>query len=153
VSAPQAAMSEAVVKSSWQEHAKLISAAWQKGVESILETAECLCRAKAELLNIPEHASHGFLLCRRTQFEFEKSFTMSLHEVEQHHSRAERDRALDDQRVMTILQWAEVNGFSVWTGRRMIRAGKGPKILQLSPRRIGITVAANRAWQQARERA
>jgi hypothetical protein len=37
--------------------------------------------------------------------------------------------------------------------RQLIQAGKGPKILQLSPRQIGITVAANREWQQARERA
>jgi predicted site-specific integrase-resolvase len=76
---------------------------------------------------------------------------MSLHEVER--SQTERERALDDQRVMTIAQWCEVNGFSIWTGKRLIKAGLGPKILQLSPRRIGITVAANRAWQQARERA
>jgi hypothetical protein len=34
----------------------------------------------------------------------------------------------------------------------LIKAGQGPKILQLSPRRIGITVRANREWQQARER-
>jgi hypothetical protein len=54
---------------------------------------------------------------------------------------------------MTLRQWCEVNGFSWWTGQRLIKAGKGPKILQLSPRRIGITIRANREWQQARERA
>jgi hypothetical protein len=32
-----------------QEHVRLIAAAWQKGVESIIESGECLCRAKAEL--------------------------------------------------------------------------------------------------------
>ena len=78
---------------------------------------------------------------------------MSLREAEQQPHRSERDRALDDQRVMTLRQWSEVNGFSWDTGRRLIRSGQGPKILQLSPRRIGITVAANREWQQARERA
>jgi hypothetical protein len=78
---------------------------------------------------------------------------MSLHEVEQHRSQTERERALDDQRVMTLRQWSEVNGFSIFTGRRLIKAGQGPKILQLSPRRIGVTVRANREWQQARERA
>jgi hypothetical protein len=79
---------------------------------------------------------------------------MSLREAEQQSLRiSERDRALDDQRVMTLAQWCEVNGFSWWTGQRLIKAGKGPKILQLSPRRIGITVRANREWQQARERA
>jgi hypothetical protein len=80
--------------------------------------------------------------------------TVTLREAEQQSRRiSERDRALDDQRVMTLAQWCEVNGFSWWTGQRLVKAGKGPKILQLSPRRIGITVAANREWQQARERA
>jgi hypothetical protein len=78
---------------------------------------------------------------------------MTLREAEQHRSQTERNPALDDQRVMTLRQWSEVNGFSIFTGRRLIKSGQGPKILQLSPRRIGITVAANRAWQQARERA
>ena len=44
------------------------------------------------------------------------------------HHQSDRDelaRALDDQRVMTIAQWAEVNGFSVWTGQRLIKAGRG----------------------------
>ena len=61
--------------------------------------------------------------------------------------RNERDRALDDQRVMTIPQWAEVNGFSIWTAQRLIKAGKAPPITQISDRRIGITVANNRKWQ------
>jgi predicted DNA-binding transcriptional regulator AlpA len=78
---------------------------------------------------------------------------MTLREAEQQPHRSERDRALADQRVMTLRQWCEVNGFSWWTGQRLIKAGQGPKILQLSPRRIGITVRANREWQQARERA
>jgi hypothetical protein len=78
---------------------------------------------------------------------------MSLREAEQQRHRDERDRALDDQRVMTIDQWCVVNGFSIWTGKRLIKAGKGPKITQISDRRIGITVANNRRWQQSRERA
>ncbi len=36
--------------------------------------------------------------------------------------------------------------------RRLIKAGKSPKITQISDRRIGITVGNNRAWQQSRER-
>jgi hypothetical protein len=79
---------------------------------------------------------------------------MTLREAEQQpHRISERDRALDDMRVMTLRQWCEVNDLSWWTGQRLIKAGQGPKILQLSPRRIGITVRANREWQQARERA
>jgi predicted site-specific integrase-resolvase len=70
-------------------------------------------------------------------------------------SEAERplSRALDDQRVMTIREWCEVNGFSWDTGRRLRRAGKGPTITQLSDRRIGVTIADNRRWQQGRSRA
>jgi len=77
---------------------------------------------------------------------------MTLREAERH-ARSERERALDDQRVMTIPQWAEVNGFSIWTAQRLLKAGKGPPITQISDRRIGITVGNNRKWQASRERA
>jgi hypothetical protein len=65
----------------------------------------------------------------------------------------ELTRALDDQRVMTIPQWCTVCGFSLDTGRRLLKAGKGPIVTQISDRRIGITVGNNRRWQRARERA
>jgi hypothetical protein len=77
---------------------------------------------------------------------------MTLRETEQQR-RNERDRALDDDRVMTIPQWCEVNGFSIWTGHRLLKAGRGPTVTQISDRRIGITVANNRKWQKSRERA
>lgn len=54
---------------------------------------------------------------------------------------------------MTLRQWCEVNGFSWATGLRLIKAGKGPVITQISDRRIGVTVANNGKWQAARERA
>ena len=50
---------------------------------------------------------------------------------------------LDDNRVLSFHQWCELNGFSPATGRRIINAGNGPIITQLSPRRIGVTVANN----------
>jgi hypothetical protein len=89
---------------------------------------------------------------------------MALREAERRHKQRQQsdpihdreielNRALDDQRVMTVPQWCEVNGFSIWTGKRLIAAGKGPKITQLSDRRIGVTLANNRAWQKSRERA
>jgi predicted site-specific integrase-resolvase len=74
---------------------------------------------------------------------------MTLREQER---RSERDRALDDHRVMTIKQWFEVNGFSEKTGRRLLKAGKGPVITQISDRRIGVTVASNAKWQASRAR-
>lgn len=65
---------------------------------------------------------------------------------------SERDRAIDDQRVMTKHQCAEVNGISIWTLERQIKAGKGPVLTRISDRRIGVTVGNNRRWQQSRER-
>jgi len=67
-------------------------------------------------------------------------------------AQAERDRALDDMRVMSIPKWCEICGFSIWTGKRLLKAGKGPPITQISDRRIGITIRANREWQAARVR-
>jgi hypothetical protein len=59
----------------------------------------------------------------------------------------------DDRRVMTFAEWIELNALSRDTARRLFKSGQGPRVLQLSSRRIGITVAANREWQLARERA
>jgi predicted DNA-binding transcriptional regulator AlpA len=57
-----------------------------------------------------------------------------------------------DNRVLSFPQWCQLNGFSPATGRRLIKGGQGPIITQLSPRRIGVTVANNAAWQVARTR-
>src|SRR5262249_44904808 len=65
----------------------------------------------------------------------------------------ELERAVDDHRLLSIPQAAKVCGISVWTLRRLIKAGKGPRITQISDRRIGITVGNLRNWQQSRERA
>jgi predicted DNA-binding transcriptional regulator AlpA len=66
-------------------------------------------------------------------------------------TKIERERAHPD-RVLTFRQWCAVNGFSVTTGQRLVKAGKGPRILQLSARRLGIRESDNRAWQEARVR-
>jgi predicted DNA-binding transcriptional regulator AlpA len=60
---------------------------------------------------------------------------------------------LDNQRVLSFKQWCALNGISVPTGRRLLDAGNGPEIIRLSPRRIGVTLAANAAWQEARTKA
>jgi hypothetical protein len=70
---------------------------------------------------------------------------------DQRRARAVAER--DDRRVMTFGEWCELNAISRETGKRIIKSGRGPTVLQLSPRRIGITIAANRSWQQAMERA
>jgi hypothetical protein len=58
-----------------------------------------------------------------------------------------------DSQVLTFAEWCRLNRFSQRTGRRVISAPGGPPVVRLSPRRIGITVGANRLWQQSRERA
>jgi hypothetical protein len=78
---------------------------------------------------------------------------MTLQEAERRRRQIERDRAnLDDHRVLSFRQWCELNGFSPATGRRIINAGNGPIVTQLSPRRIGVTVGNNAIWQASRAR-
>jgi hypothetical protein len=54
--------------------------------------------------------------------------------------------------VLLFAEWCQLNRFSERTGRRLIAAGDGPQLTQLSNHRFGITVANNAAWQKARER-
>jgi hypothetical protein len=78
---------------------------------------------------------------------------MTLQEAERRRRQSEHDRAdLNDHRVMSFRQWCELNGFSLSTGRRILAGDGGPVVTQLSERRIGITVANNRAWQESRTR-
>lgn len=93
---------------------------------------------------------------------------MTMQEAERRRRQSERDKAIyserrraglgddaippDDNRVLTFKQWCALNGISAATGRRIINAGTGPVITQLSPRRIGVTVANNRAWLASRSR-
>jgi hypothetical protein len=57
-----------------------------------------------------------------------------------------------DDRVLTFAQWCALNSLGERTGRRILQSGSGPAVVQLSERRIGVTVRENRRWQQARER-
>ena len=59
--------------------------------------------------------------------------------------------SLSDDQVLTFAEWCALNGISSRTGRRILESPDAPLIVRLSPRRIGIRVAANRAWQHARE--
>lgn len=64
----------------------------------------------------------------------------------------DRDRAVDELRVVTIRQAAEILGISVWTLKREIAAGRGPKVTQLSDRRVGITLGNIGRYEASRER-
>jgi len=77
---------------------------------------------------------------------------MTLQEAERRRQQSKRDCEAEDHRVLSFRQWCELNGFSLATGRRIVNAGNGPVITQLSARRIGITVANNAAWQASRAR-
>jgi predicted DNA-binding transcriptional regulator AlpA len=70
----------------------------------------------------------------------------SLQTTEYHRKRplAHRDR------VLTFYEWCALNGFSIATGRRLVKAGLGPPVLQLSKRRLGIRESDNATWQQSR---
>jgi hypothetical protein len=58
-----------------------------------------------------------------------------------------------DDRCLTFNEWCALNGIGQRTGRRILKSGNGPAVVQLSDRRIGVTVRANREWQESRERA
>jgi hypothetical protein len=75
---------------------------------------------------------------------------MTPQEAERRRRQSERDRANNDNQVLTFSEWCNSNTFSQATGRRIRKAGKGPRFIQLSDRRIGVTVGDNRAWQEER---
>jgi hypothetical protein len=55
-----------------------------------------------------------------------------------------------DAEVLTFSEWCKLNRISEATGWRLKRSGKGPVFVRVGIRRIGVTVAANRAWQKKR---
>ncbi len=57
---------------------------------------------------------------------------------------------MDDDRVMSFDDWCNLNGFSRSTGQRIVASGKGPRFIQLSEKRKGVTIGENRRWQQSR---
>jgi len=59
--------------------------------------------------------------------------------------------SLADDQVLTFPEWCRLNRISERTGYRIIKGPDGPKTVQISARRFGIRVAANREWQRARE--
>jgi hypothetical protein len=54
--------------------------------------------------------------------------------------------------VLTFNEWCRLNRFSGRTGRRILNGPNPPEVTMLSPKRIGITIGANRRWQAARTR-
>jgi predicted DNA-binding transcriptional regulator AlpA len=58
-----------------------------------------------------------------------------------------------DAQVLRLREWAELAGVSMRTARRILASGTGPRIVQLSSKRVGVTVGAHKRWLEARERA
>jgi predicted DNA-binding transcriptional regulator AlpA len=65
-----------------------------------------------------------------------------------------RDKRLtstrDDMRVIRWKDWYESKGFGKDTARRLRLSGKGPRIVHLSARAIGVTVRDDREWTESR---
>jgi len=58
----------------------------------------------------------------------------------------------DDLKVLTLREWAALNTLSFQTAKRILASGEGPRVVQLSARRVGIRVIDNARWQEARVR-
>jgi predicted DNA-binding transcriptional regulator AlpA len=56
----------------------------------------------------------------------------------------------DNDRVMSLPEFARDCGLSLATVRRRIADGTGPRIVRLSPRRVGVRVRDRRHWLDAR---
>jgi predicted DNA-binding transcriptional regulator AlpA len=72
--------------------------------------------------------------------------------AEQKHRRTEEATRNYDERILTFPEWCTLNSLSPATGRRLLKSGDGPKVVQLSPRRIGVSLRANREWLATRAR-
>jgi len=59
---------------------------------------------------------------------------------------------LNDCQVLTTREWSQLANISVRTAKRLFAANAGPQRVQLSSNRCGVTVAAHKAWLEARTR-
>jgi predicted DNA-binding transcriptional regulator AlpA len=53
------------------------------------------------------------------------------------------------ERVFTLREVAKLTTLSLATLRRTIKAGDGPRVIRLSPRRLGVRESDFAVWQQA----
>jgi predicted DNA-binding transcriptional regulator AlpA len=67
-------------------------------------------------------------------------------------NRRRREPALEPRRILTVREWAQLNSLGLPTARRIIAAGDGPKITQLTVGRIGIREDHAAEWQNSRVR-
>ncbi|HKF09668.1 MAG TPA: transcriptional regulator [Xanthobacteraceae bacterium] len=59
-------------------------------------------------------------------------------------------KSFDDYQVLRWDDWCASKGFSRSTGDRIRKSGKGPRVVQLGERAIGVTRKDDREWTEAR---
>jgi hypothetical protein len=52
----------------------------------------------------------------------------------------------DDDRVMLLSEWRQLRRMSKETELRLRKLGLGPQLVHLGPRRLGVTVRADKEW-------
>jgi predicted DNA-binding transcriptional regulator AlpA len=58
----------------------------------------------------------------------------------------------DQDRVLTMAEWAKECSISPRTARELIATGQGPRVVELSANRLGIRVCDHREWLAERIR-
>jgi len=61
----------------------------------------------------------------------------------------ESARALGTDYVMRFDVWCKLAGISLSTGKRRVKAGKGPRITWMAPHRKGVRVSHHHEWLDA----
>jgi len=59
---------------------------------------------------------------------------------------------LHPNQILTLREWAALNNISLRTALRILASGSGPIVTQLSPHRVGVSIANNAKWQASRAR-
>jgi hypothetical protein len=75
---------------------------------------------------------------------------MSTREVRRRHQGAREPYDPELHRVMVWAVFLERNKLSKPQGWRLRKAGEGPQVVHLGKRRLGVTYASERAWQESR---
>ena len=79
---------------------------------------------------------------------------MTLREAERRRAQSEKDRARPQpDYVRSVREWAQINGFSIATARRIIASGEGPPVLQLSNGAKASATSTTRRGRRAASRA
>jgi hypothetical protein len=78
--------------------------------------------------------------------QHEEATVRSINSHRDHHLTA------DDLKVLTLREWAAMNGISFIAAKRLIASGEGPRVIQISAKRIGIRMIDAARWSESRLR-